>query len=279
MVVIGLFTTPGTINQPDFVNKDLFHWIQLSGATCRTIDYNTEALTHQLEKVDGIVMGGGAIESKDHTKEQRERLFKTYSETFIYANQRNLHFTRFPILGICQGCEMMILIKNKTSDFGQLDKIEVDEKRPVTFQTDSVLRRAFSKKMLGRMATTNCVVYSHRMGVKQGSTLENSFDEIGLYVLGTDTSRQGIYVNMVRDVALPYYGIMWHPEKAWDNFSKKVALQLSIFLKLECKCTTQFCFNDSRSVLHLRKTPRGQVSLLRQRCKTRKRSKRRRTSS
>lgn len=280
MVVIGLFTSPGVLNEPDYVNKKLFHWIHSSGATCKTIDYNTEALNNQLDKVDGLVMGGGAVESKNHTKEQREKLFQTYAAAFSYANTLNkMAKISFPIFTICLGCEMMMLIKNQSPDFKLLDKVEVDGKRKLSFGVDSELKRAFPTKMLDSMATTNCVVQHHFMGVKIGSPLYNSFNEIGLVVLGTDTSPQGVYVNMVKYVGLPYYGIMWHPEKAWNELSKKVALQLSKFLKLECKCRTHFCLNDSSSMLHVRKTVGRQVSLLRKHSSTRKRSKRRRASS
>ena len=277
MVVIGLFTRPGILDEPDYINKKLYHWIESSGAKCRTIDYNAEALNAELDTVDGLVFGGGAVESKNHTDEQRERLFETYSIVYAYANKRNQECS-FPIFGICQGCEMMILTKNRIRNFKKLDKVTVHGRRTATFAVDSDLKRVFSPDVLACMATTRCTVQDHNLGVKIGSALFNSFKDVGIVLLGVASSPQGRYVNMIKDVAFPYYGIMWHPELAWNNFSTKVALKLSFFLKLQCKSTTQHFVNDSSSMFHVRKTPRRQVPILRQHRETRKRGKGRRAS-
>lgn len=272
MVVIGLFTNPGKLHEPDFVNKELFQWIESSGATCRSIDYRSRALASELDAVDGLVMGGGAVESKDHSDEQREWLFQAYADAYSYANVINtLH--HFPILGICLGCEMMILLKNRTRDFKLLDKVEVDEAKPISFVMDSPLKRGFDPRYLEKMAAVPCGVQQHHMGVLMGSPLHNSFDELYLFTLGYNDSPQGKYVSMVKDAGLPYYGIMWHPEKAKDVFSKVIALQLLNFLKLECR--RKGVQNDSRSMLHVRKASRRQVPVLRKSGSRRKRGKRR----
>lgn len=276
MVVIGLFTSPGKFHEPDYVNKLLFQWIESSGAKCKSIDYRSKALHVQLAELDGLVFAGGAVESKHHSDEQRNWLFEAYSNAYQFANIQNI-LTHFPIMSICLGCEMMILLKNRTRNFKLLDKVEVDEMKPVSFSIDSPLKRAFPPKVIEKMAAVPCSVQHHNLGVKVGSKLHNAFDEIGLLDLGYSDSPQGKYVNMVKDVALPYYGIMWHPEKACNAFSKQVALQLSKFLKLECR--SKSVQNDSRPMFHMRKASGRQVSLLRKHRSTRKRSKRRRASS
>jgi len=272
MVVIGLFTNPGKLGEPDYVNKQLFEWIESSGAFCRSIDYRSERLDAQLDKVDGLVMGGGAVESKNHSNDQREWLFQAYATAYHYANVRNI-VTHFPILAICLGCEMMILLKNRSRNFKSLDKVEVHDPRPVSFVLDSPLKRAFDPRYLEKMAAVPCGFQNHHMGVKVGSPLHNSFPELELLALGYGDSPQGRYVNMVKHVALPYYGIMWHPENAFDAFSKEIALQLSNFLKLES--IRKPVQNDSSSVFHVRQASGRQVQVLRKNSSTRKRGKRR----
>jgi gamma-glutamyl-gamma-aminobutyrate hydrolase PuuD len=262
MVTIGLFTNPGINGKPDYMNKELYKWIESCGAACKSIDYTSSHLEVELATVHGVVMGGGAVENKAHSQKQRDALFDAYSATFQYAKRRGL-----PVLAICLGCQMTILLSAGSRSFRDLDRVEMFGETTLSFVADASMRNAFTNR--AELATSPCVAQRHRYGVKLGSTLLK-----GVNLISIGDSPQGKYANMVQVKGYPFFGIMWHPEKAWNEQSVKVSTQLFDFFKLECRKVKRGRRNDSRSMLHVRQTPRRQVPLLRPNSTARKRARR-----
>jgi anthranilate/para-aminobenzoate synthase component II len=262
--MIGLFTNPGVSGKPDFVNKRLVGWIELSGARCVAIDYKTSWLKDELDKVDGVVMGGGFVESDvTHTEEQRAALFDSYAATYAYANKRNKR-GRFAIFAICLGMEMTMMLQMGTRWFHDLDKVVAVQASTLHVSPTSRMAKAFTP-MLCAMRNKKCVVQNHSMAL-----LANRRKEISPFRV---SSLDGSHINAMEHPFYPYYGVMFHPEKAWNALSEKVALKMSIFFKEEC--TNK---NDSSTMRHVRQTTRGQIPVLRQHRTLRKRGERGRAS-
>ena len=262
--MIGLFTNPGVSGKPDFVNKRLVRWIEVSGARCVAIDYKTVSLKDELDKINGVVMGGGFIESNvTHTEEQRTALFDSYAATYDYANKRNKR-GRFAIFAICLGMEMTMLLQMGTRCFHALDKVVAVRQSTLHVSPTSRMAKAFTP-MLSDMRNKKCVVQNHTLALNLPRQ-----NEIAPFRV---TSLHGSHINAMEHPLYPYYGVMFHPEKAWNAWSEKVALKMSIFFKEEC--TNK---NDSSTMRHVRQTTRGQIPVLRQHRTLRKRGERGRAS-
>lgn len=199
-------------------------WLESVGIIPIRIPYNIpkDDLLLCLQRVNGVLWTGGAIEKTKYDKERPiylDTLYTSFEVAKKYNNNKN-----YPIFGICQGLEMLYLFKDGKKDTFDLPRHVDNEATPITFKRKSVLRDWFSKKMLDEMARTPCAVQNHKYGVAIQPMKE-------IHVLST----QDDYVNILKYKDYPFYGVMFHPERPFDDFSEKVSKEFALFLKKELK--------------------------------------------
>ena len=201
-------------------NTNCISWLESVGIIPIRIPYNIpkEDLLLCLQRVNGVLWTGGAIEKTKYDKERPIYLDTLYT-SFEVAKKYNKNIN-YPIFGICQGLEMLYLFKDGKKDTFDLPRHVDNKATPITFKRKSLLRDWFSKKMLDEMARTPCAVQNHTYGVAIQLMKE-------IRVLST----QDDYVNILKYKDYPFYGVMFHPERPFDDFSEKVSKEFALFLK------------------------------------------------
>jgi gamma-glutamyl hydrolase len=95
--------------------------MELGGALPIYIPYNisSEELYPILEQVNGIFFTGGSIDLSDLFTDALHPYTITAKKIYDYALKSNDNGVYFPIIGICQGMELLhILVANDTKALG-----------------------------------------------------------------------------------------------------------------------------------------------------------------
>jgi len=203
------------IESPGNSTDNCMSWLESVGIIPIRIPYTIlkDDLILCLQRVDGVLWTGGAIEKHKYDKERPIYLDTLYT-SFEVAKREKL-----PIIGICQGLEMLYLFRKGKPSTIVLPKRDANAKTPITFKRKSVLRDWFSP-MLDEMSHTPCSVQHHTYGVEIEPMKEIS-------VLST----QDNYVNILKYKDYPFYGLMFHVERPFDDFSSSVSRQFALFFK------------------------------------------------
>lgn len=206
------------IESPGNSSTNYMTWLESGGLIPVRIPYDLpkEELLLCLQRVNGVVWTGGAIEKAKYDKERPIYLDTLYT-TFEAAKKYNKSVP-YPIFGICQGLEMLYLFRDGKPDTIDLPKRVASKNTPITFKGKSDLRDWFS--MLSEMTRTPCSEQHHTYGVDIKPMKE-------IRILST----QDDYVNILKYKDYPFYGVMFHVERPFDDFSADVSLQFALFLK------------------------------------------------
>ena len=210
--MIAVIESPG--NSPD----NYVAWLESVGIIPVRIPYTIpkEDLLHCLQRVDGVVWAGGAVEKTKYDKERPIYLDTLYT-TFEVAKKYNKS-APYPIFGICQGLEMLYLFRDGKPTTIDLPKHIASGNTPITFKGKSILRDWFS--MQPEIARTPCSEQHHTYGVDIQPMKE-------IRILST----QDDYVNILKYKDYPFYGVMFHVERPFDAFSANVSKEFALFLK------------------------------------------------
>lgn len=193
-------------------------WLESGGLIPVRIPYDIpkEELLLCLQKVNGVVWTGGAIEKAKYDA-VRPTYINTLRTTFEVAKRNNDAGRRYPLWGICQGLEFLALFQEGNHDITALPKHKADSNLPITFTGTSAIRTWFAP-LEEEMKRRPCSVHHHTYGV----------DPIpGIKPL----SIQDGYVNILKYKEYPFYGLMFHVERPFDDFSEKVSEHFALFLK------------------------------------------------
>ena len=199
-------------------------WVESAGITpvCIPYDVNKKELLKCLDKVQGVLWTGGDIDNSTYTKEQRNTYINTLYTTYEVAKKYNDNSRHYPIWGMCQGFELLVLFQHGKFYRKGLTKHEQDGKYPIHFFQSTKMTDWFSKKMIDKMKTTKCVIQHHMLG----------FD-IEDYPYLNIMSTQDDFINIIEYKRYPFYGVQFHLEKPFNLFSKKVSVEFALFLKKE----------------------------------------------
>ena len=210
--MMAVIESPG--NSPD----NYVAWLESVGIIPVLIPYNIPKgdLLYCLQRVDGVVWTGGAIE-KSKYDDVRPIYLDTLYTTFEEAKKYNKKVP-YPIFGICQGLEMLYLFRDGKPETLDLPKHVASGNTPITFKK-SILRDWFSP-MLDEMARTPCSEQHHTYGVDI-----QSMKDIRILSVQDD------YVNILKYKDYPFYGVMFHVERPFDDFSANVSKEFALFLK------------------------------------------------
>ena len=214
----------GIIKMPNQKSVNYTKWVESVGIVPVSIPYDLskEELLTCLDQVQGVLWTGGAIENKKYTKKQYDTYVDTLHICFETAKQYNKKGRHYPIWGTCQGFEFLVLFSTNSCLIKDLPKHEVSANLPITFTTNSKIKRWFSESLRNEMAKRDCSTHHHKYG----------FDVKDMPNM-TIVSIQNDFINSIEYKEYPFYGVQFHPERPFDVFSKKVSKQFALFLKSE----------------------------------------------
>lgn len=227
--MIGIVSAPVTINKMDCANSYLYNpyieWIKMSGEQCIIIPYDITKIELKkiLNRVQGVVWVGGSID-KTHTPTQTSTLINTLNYIYKYAILENNNNNYYPIWAICLGLELMIMFaKEETNLKDSIQKYEQYNNTSFAFTDSSRLKKWFSPSMQKQMKNKLCVSHHHTYAY----TAE-PIDHVHI------TSIEDGYINSIEFNEYPFYGVQFHPERPFNDFSLKVSREFSLFFKNEC---------------------------------------------
>ena len=141
MPTIGIITqpvAPGKKDAFDFndyileVNDNFVKWAG-SKTVAIPFDISEEELVRMLDQINGVLLTGGSLTLIDEDGNQHP-YYKTAKRVIEYSKMKKDEFGEdWPVLGICQGLEVISVYKAK-DDIEALDKIVIyGENRPINW--------------------------------------------------------------------------------------------------------------------------------------------------
>ena len=210
--MIAVIESPG--NSP----TNYMTWLESGGMIPVRIPYDLpkEELLQCLQRVEGVVWTGGAIEKAKYDA-VRPIYVDTLRTTFDVAKRYNDKGIPYPLWGICQGLEFLALFQEDKQDVSSLPKHPGKGNFPITFTGTSAMRKWFTP-LEEDMKRRPCAVQHHTYGVDPMPGMKT-------------LSMQDGYVNILKYKDYPFYGLMFHVERPFDAFSEKVSKHFALFLK------------------------------------------------
>ena len=219
-VMIGIISHPSLTTRYTYPDE-IIQWIAMTGEESMVIPYDipVDSLRRSMTRLDGIVWMGGAIETGPYDEYRMTYLICLYT-TFLLAKEINDRGRVFPIFGICLGFETLILLERHTPSmtlFSNMKRIKDTNRRPLIFSGKSRMGSYFKNK--DQMKSTICVKENHWKGFYDVPPT--------IRIVG----KQHDYVNMIEFKNYPFYGVLFHIERPFDDFSRSVSYQFSCFLR------------------------------------------------
>jgi gamma-glutamyl hydrolase len=210
------------LEMPKQKSTNYVKWLESVGIIPVCIPYNLpkEDLLICLDKVNGVLWTGGAIENKLHSPQEKKQYTDTLYTSFEVAKKYNDQGRKYPIWGTCQGFEFLVLFHNgKHTSIHSLPEHHAEGSFPITFTGNSSMRTWFGP-LIEDMKQKPCATHHHKYGfdIKAMSHI---------HIL----SIQEDYINIIKYKEYPFYGVQFHPERPFDPFSKKISKQFALFLK------------------------------------------------
>jgi len=210
--------------------ENYIEWVQSIGATAVIIPYSITktALHKQMDKMQGVIWTGGAIETERYSEHQRMMFLTTLQRCFIQAKEYNDHGRYFPIWGSCLGFEMIVLMGEEVPLAHFFDNIQSHKRSghdTITFLPEhSRLKEFFPLKLRNEMARIPCATHHHTLGFNINPVPH-------MRIVSVDSG----FINMIEYVNYPFYGVQFHPERPFSPFSGEITRQFGLFLLKECK--------------------------------------------
>lgn len=218
--VIGVLTNPrkyGEFNT--YVMGAYVKFIEQAGGKVVPIHHtdSDEEIEAQLDKINGVVLPGGAVPIFDENGELSfySKKVKVILEKTKELNERGVHF---PIWAICLGFQVIAGIEAPYNDTVALNAFDaVDTSDRVVFKVDptvSRMYRSIPENLLNAIQSEGITYNSHHDGVYPSvfdkyASLKNNY-----HIVTTSTDRQGVeYVASFEHKRYPIYSLQYHPEK------------------------------------------------------------------
>jgi gamma-glutamyl hydrolase len=215
--IIAIYANPEPDNSEfytaDYINSNIVRWLESSGAGVVVIhpwqDYSK--IDEILSKVNGVLFQGG---SRDLDLGNRwEKTAKHIFDKVIEMNERG-HY--FPLLGICQGFELIhSLFTNTVNVLSDFDAYNMASPLFHTLDFEnSRMFAGFTEEEKWVMQEENVAAQFHHKGIKLDTY--NSRRELDEFFDVTTTARDRndhSYINSVEAKTFPIYAIQHHPEK------------------------------------------------------------------
>lgn len=247
--IIAIYSNPLPDNSEfytaDYVNSNPIRWLESSGAGVVVIHawHTTDEIDEILTKVNGVFFQGG---SKDLSL---TNIWEKNAKHILYkAIKMNKDGDYFPILGICQGFELLhALIAGTVDVLSQFDSYNVASPLILSNEFDS------SKMFAGitdderqMLKEENIAPQFHHRGIKLDAYID--MPELDLFFKVSTYARDvngHIFVNTVEGRDYPIYATQHHPEKV--NFERHYAsIPNSLGSTLHSQRIAQFFVNEAK---------------------------------
>ena len=218
------------LDEKDAFDHDHFIWegsvniVHYAGSWAVPIRYDLddEDLDELLASINGVLFTGGAMPLVDHDTGEQSTYYKTAKKIFNYAKrQKDQKNIDWPILGICQGMEVLSYLVNNDAKDTLSNVVIYGQSTPLRWEVDSPrsesrLFAGFGQDLLDAMATQELLLQAHDWVVSRETFDDHLSDFFTL--LATDHKGEGAdrkeFVMAYEAKNYPIFGTMFHPETA-----------------------------------------------------------------
>jgi gamma-glutamyl hydrolase len=234
--VIGILTHAMPYNiepaQNSFILTNYVRWLEAAGAKVIPIHqwFTDEHLEEVLGKVNGVVFAGGALTLKPEG--EYERLAKKIFDKTIDLKKN--HNTILPILGICQGLQLIHVFLMGANDLGSFSQHNIKGPMTIDQSIDSRLFSLLTKEEKTQIRLIDSVANFNNFGIshqhyQKYPELKDFFNPIAL---AYDTIGNVNYA-AVEAFDYPIYAVQFHPEKpSYDKVAEDSIPQNPVAVKL-----------------------------------------------
>lgn len=219
--VIGIITVPLSPDKKyykvcgdSYIASAHVNMLKRVGLDVIAIPYTTTKYEYYLSRINGLYFPSGgvfALNSKEY--------YNCCKNFMINAMLLNDNGQTFPIWGGCMGMQQMMMIADNMDNLDLLETFDSFDNLNLTlkFITDPRESRLFKnidEKFLFKLATENCTLNNHKMGLSLETFKANPRISCIFKVLTTSFDRQGVeFVSTIEAHNYPFYGFQWHPER------------------------------------------------------------------
>ena len=269
--IIGILTQPvgtdkkDTFNYNDYILEINDNFVRWAGSKTVAIPYDIseDNLTEMLRQVNGVLFTGGGLHMINETTGEQHPYYKTAKQVMQYSKyMKDVKNQTWPVLGICQGLEVVSLIQSG-DDMSVLDEIFMyGENRNVSWASNashSQLWGTFPEYLREAMEDHKLSLHAHSFSVSVPTFHRTSLDET-MTITQTDNytlanMSRSSFVDSMEAKNYPIYVTMYHPEyqlldftgpKMWSlashtenkKFTDEIAFRLSLKLNRDARTNT-----------------------------------------
>lgn len=182
--------------------------------------YDFDLLKLELNNLSGILFPGGGIDlikTKDN-KKYYDNLQLLINNIITISAEINT-IRPFGIYGICLG--FLGLLNSHSKDFIKYDYIK-NFNNNLKLNTNNILSKYLPFDVLNVLKSSE-ISYFYNRNHLSVNEFNNNYDlKNNFVILATYNIGEGEYIAMVKHKYLPYFGVMFHPEKQQYNFNLKI---------------------------------------------------------
>lgn len=197
-----------------YIASGHIEWLKQHNVQVIPIPYYTKQLNHYISQVNGLYLpSGGAFANT------QKEYYYACKKLLYMAIEENNKGNYFPVWGGCMGMQQMMMIADNMDNLDLLETFDSFDNLNLTlkFITDPRESRLFKnidEKFLFKLATENCTLNNHKMGLSLETFKANPRISCIFKVLTTSFDRQGVeFVSTIEAHNYPFYGFQWHPER------------------------------------------------------------------
>lgn len=219
--LVGVITVPLSPDKKYFkvcgdsyIASSHHHMLKDVGLDTVAIPYTTDDYEYYLNRINGLYFPSGgvfALNSRDY--------YQCCKRFMKGAIDRNDNGEVLPIWGGCMGMQQMLMIADNRDNLDLLEESDSFDNLMSTlvFKVPpeySQLFRDVSGDLLYKLATEECTLNNHRMGLSLQSFVDNPRISGFFCPVTTSFDRQEVeYVSTIEAYDYPFYGFQWHPER------------------------------------------------------------------
>lgn len=232
--IVGVIAQPYNISSPNitFIPSSYVRFLEATGARVVPIPYDLpkQELNKLFKSLNGLLFTGGDTELWDletNTYTNFSSVGRYLIKLAINANKKGDYF---PIWGTCLGFELLLIT---IAEGNVLEKFDSNNHRTqlIYFKNLTKNSRMFRKitpRLKNISEKKKLMLFFHNYGISVEALENNTALSNFFKITSTAKAKDGkIFVASIEGKEFPFYGVQYHPEKTFAEWTKMLDLNHS----------------------------------------------------